>query len=214
MHLMGRLETQLGPVMSSWARASLLALIALLLGGLSGPAAAGPPKIEFDMVRNGGLPAACVPDAIGHVKIESKEGAEEMHVKVEGLPPNTGFDLFVIQKPGGPFGMSWYQGDIQTDKHGKGHLKVVGRFNIETFIVAPGMVPAPQTHPGVDAMTNPTTAPVHTYHLGLWFDSPADGASAGCPGGPTPFNGDHTAGIQLLNTSNFPDLAGPLSQLQ
>jgi hypothetical protein len=45
-------------------------------------------------------------------------------------------------------------------------------------------------------------------------DSPTDGASAGCPGGPTPFNGDHTAGIQVLDTSNFPDLAGPLSQLQ
>jgi hypothetical protein len=76
------------------------------------------------------------------------------------------------------------------------------------------MVAAPQTHPGVDAMMNPTTAPVHTYHLGLGFDSPTDGASARCPGGPTPFNGDHTAGIQVLNTGNFPDLAGPLSQLQ
>jgi hypothetical protein len=29
----------------------------------------------------------------------------------------------------------------------------------------------------------------------------------------TPFNGDHTAGVQVLNTSNFPDLAGPLRQL-
>jgi hypothetical protein len=52
------------------------------------------------------------------------------------------------------------------------------------------------------------------YHLGLWFNSPDDGAAAGCPGGPTPFNGDHTAGIQVLNTHNFPDLEGPLSNLQ
>lgn len=222
MHLTGRLDTQERLAISSRAGMSLrrrglapsLVLIGLLIMSVAAPVAGGPPKIEFDMVRNAGLPANCVPDAIAHVKIESKGQVEEMHVKVEGLPPNTGFDLFVIQKPAAPFGMSWYQSDLQTNGDGKGHVKVVGRFNIETFIVAPGSVPAPPTHPGVDAGTNPATAPVHTYHLGLWFDSPADAANAGCPAGPTPFNGDHNAGGQVLNTSNFPDLAGPLSQLQ
>jgi len=29
----------------------------------------------------------------------------------------------------------------------------------------------------------------------------------------TPFDGDQQAGIQVLNTSNFPDNAGPLSQV-
>jgi hypothetical protein len=37
--------------------------------------------------------------------------------------------------------------------------------------------------------------------------------AAGCPGATTPFNGDHTAGVQVLNTSNFPDDQGPLRQL-
>src|SRR5947208_5148933 len=55
--------------------------------------------------------------------------------------------------------------------------------------------------------------PVHTYHLGLWFNSPNDAAAAGCPNTVTPFNGDHTAGIQVLNTSNFADDQGPLRQL-
>ena len=219
MHLTGRLNTRGNLEISSTARKSLglvssFALVGLLLGGAASPVTADPPKIEFDMVRNAGLPAACIPDATGHVRVESKKGAEEMDVKVDGLPPNTVFDLFVIQQPGGPFGMSWYQGDITTNKDGKGHLKVVGRFNIETFIVAPGSVPAPQTHPGIDAVNNPQTAPVHTYPLGLWFDSPVDAANAGCPGATTPFNGDHTAGVQALNTSNFPNDAGPLSQLQ
>ncbi len=54
------------------------------------------------------------------------------------------------------------------------------------------------------------TPPVHTYHLGLWFNSPDDAAAAGCPNTVTPFNGDYTAGIQVLNTSNFPDDQGPL----
>ena len=34
--------------------------------------------------------------------------------------------------------------------------------------------------------------------------------NAGCAGTVTPFNGEHDAGIQVLNTSEFPDLQGPL----
>ena len=57
-------------------------------------------------------------------------------------------------------------------------------------------------------------APIHTFHLGLWFNSPADAVKAGCPGATTPFNGDHDAGVQVLNTAGFPDLAGPLGRLK
>jgi hypothetical protein len=48
------------------------------------------------------------------------------------------------------------------------------------------------------------------HHLGLWFDSPAAAKKAGCPDTETPFNGEHNAGIQVLNTAHFPNLAGPL----
>jgi hypothetical protein len=61
-----------------------------------------------------------------------------------------------------------------------------------------------------DATTNPKTAPVQLYHLGIWFNSPADAAAAGCANTQTPFNGTHNAGVQALNTSNFGDLNGPL----
>jgi hypothetical protein len=57
---------------------------------------------------------------------------------------------------------------------------------------------------------NPITAPVHTFHLGLWFNSPQDAKKAGGPDTVTPFNGEHNAGVQVLNTSNFRDLEGPL----
>ena len=53
--------------------------------------------------------------------------------------------------------------------------------------------------------------PVQTYHLGLWFDSPVDAENAGCADAVTPFNGTHDAGIQVLNSSNFPSLKGPLA---
>src|SRR5207249_11374360 len=88
-----------------------------------------------------------------------------------GLPAHTNFDFFVIQVPNPPFGLSWYQGDIETDDFGRAHQRFIGRFNLETFIVAPGQAPAPVVH-NVDAPTNPATPPVHTYHLGLWFNSP------------------------------------------
>jgi len=46
----------------------------------------------------------------------------------------------------------------------------------------------------------------------MWFDSTADAVEAGCAANQTPFNGDHTAGIQVLNTTNFPDGDGPIGQ--
>ena len=163
-----------------------------------------------------GAAATCLPNAMGRVRVRTMGPVEMMHVDVVGLPPNTGFDFFVIQVPKGPFGLSWYQGDLDTRADGKGTGMFIGRFNIETFIVAPGVAPAPVVHdqpPFPDASQNPQTAPVHTYHLGLWFNSPADAAAAGCPNTTTPFNGDHTAGIQVLNTSNFADDQGPLRGL-
>jgi hypothetical protein len=130
---------------------------------------------------------------------------ELMRVTVTDLPANTDFDFFVIQLPTAPFGLSWYQDDIEIDGQGRGEGTFLGRFSIETFIVAPGSGSAPVVHsaaPFPDASTNPATSPVHTFHLGLWFDSPTDAASAGCAATVTPFNGDHTAGIQVLNTGD------------
>ena len=136
-----------------------------------------------------------------------------MDVSVKGLPPNTEFAFFVLQVPTGPFGMSWYQGDIVTDKKGRGSEEFRGIFSSELFVFAPASRAAPQTDT-FDALTNPATPPVHTYHLGLWFSDPADAAAAGCPGTVTPFEGNHQAGIQVFNTSNFGTEAatGPLGQ--
>jgi hypothetical protein len=68
--------------------------------------------------------------------------------------------------------------------------------------------------PFPDADTNPATEPVHTFHLGLWFNSPEDAAKAGCPNTVTRFNGEHNGGILVLSTANFPVLEGPLRQLE
>jgi len=192
-------------------------LMLTALGALS-TAAHADEDFKFDMVRSPSLAAfpGCVPNAHATVRTAPHGAVEEMNVRVEGLPPKTDFDFFVIQVPNAPFGMSWYQGDIETDEYGIGHGKFIGRFNEETFIVAPGSVAAPSVHNNAfpDATLNPKTGPIHTFHLGLWFNSPQDAAKAGCPGNVTPFNGEHNAGVQVLNTSGFPDQAGPLLKVK
>lgn len=151
----------------------------------------------------------CAPGAKGRVTVAPGAQGDHLHVEISNMPANTAFELFVLQVPKAPFGMSWYQGDVTTDANGLGVGDFVGIFSIETFTVAPGVAVAPKVFP-TDATSNPATAPLQMYHLGLWFDSPADAVKAGCANSVTPFNGTHDAGVQVLNTSNFPDLNGPL----
>jgi hypothetical protein len=194
--------------------AAISALIMTTTGGAFAATSSTPPQISFDMVVSKGA-AACLPKAEAEVKVISNGGAEDMFISATGLPPDTDFDFFVIQVPNAPFGLSWYQGDLRSNADGDAVQHFRGRFSIETFIVAPGVAPAPVVFNGPfpDAARNPATGPVQTYHLGLWFNSPADAQNAGCPNAVTPFNGEHNAGIQVLNTSNFPDNHGPLRDL-
>jgi hypothetical protein len=153
--------------------------------------------------------STCLPKASAKVQITSDGAAEDMSIVATGLPLNTNFGFFVIQVPRAPFGLSWYEGDVRSDVDGDAVQHFRGRFSIETFSVAPGSAPAPVIFKG-DASVNPPFNPIQTYHLGLWFNSPTDAQRVGCPNATTPFNGAHNAGIQVLNTSNFPDFAGPL----
>jgi hypothetical protein len=197
-------------------RLALGATSALLVTGIAaGAVAAAAPVTEFDMTVSGGA-KVCLPDAKAHVRVRTLGPVEAMDVDASGLPANTGFDLFVIQVPTAPFGLSWYQGDLETNGSGSAHGHFLGRFSIETFFVAPGTAAAPVVFdepPFPDASQNPAFNPIQTYHLGLWFNSPADATKAGCPGAVTPFNGEHNAGIQVLNTATFANDQGPLRQI-
>jgi hypothetical protein len=128
-----------------------------------------------------------------------------MKVSVHGLAPSTTFALFVLQQPTAPFGLAWYQTDVNTDSTGSGSATVRGVFNRETFSVSEGGSAA-------------TFAPTSMLHLGLWFDAVELPFKLGCEPGATspivtPFDGDHGAGPQALNTAQFPVNAGPLSQV-
>jgi hypothetical protein len=180
---------------------------------VAGQADAADPSITFSMVRSGAaVNAGCLPAATATVRVVSHGQNETMTLRASGLPALTEFDLFILQLPNAPFGVSWYQSDLQTGYDGTATVTVVGRFNVETFAVAPGSGAAPVVH-DADAASNPPFAPIHTFHVGFWFNSPADAVAAGCPGVVTPFNGDHNAGVQAMSTRNFGDQDGPLRQL-
>jgi hypothetical protein len=197
------------------SRRAGVAVAALLL--TTGAAFAKSPHkhLHFDMVVSGGA-AACLPRAEAEVRVIDDGTAQDMFIFAKGLPPKTEFDFFVLQVPKAPFGMSWYQADVHTDEYGNAFQHVRGIFSIETFTVAPNVAPAPVVFGGPfpDASQNPATNPIQMYHLGLWFNSPKDAEKAGCPATVTPFNGEHNAGIQVLNTSNFADDEGPLRKLK
>ena len=195
----------------------LAATGALSLTLTIGSLAAQPPADTntFSMVPSA-TAKSCLANAAATVKIRPSAAVDVMEVSAEGLPANTNFNVFVIQVPKTPFGVAWYQGDLVTDKNGRARQEFTGRFSIETFSTAQGSIPAPLVFtagPFPDAGTNPLFNPIQMYHLGIWFDSPADAQNAGCPATVTAFSGNHQAGIQVLNTSNFPAGAGPLLQL-
>jgi hypothetical protein len=204
--------------MTRGTRGALLVLGMILAMGiiLAGTAVAQSQGGSFRIVRPEAPPSGCLEGARGDVTIQSFGPAEVMVVGVENLAPNTKFDLFLLQLPGRggkDFGIASYEGDIETNAQGDGKGVFIGRFNRETFTIAPDVGPAPVVHrdgPNPDASTNPKFGPIHTYHLGLFFDSPEAAERAGCPDDVTPFNGEHRAGFKALSTINFLDDRGPL----
>ena len=191
--------------------------VALLLGVLlAGVAVAQTTSTSFRMVRSQSAVAQgadCLRGAYANVTVRTVAGNQIMNVALRNAAPNTGFTLFVIQQPNAPFGVSWYQGDLDTDRNGNGAARVIGIFSEETHAFALESVRAPQVD-NQDAARNPAFDPVHTLHLGLWFADPQEAAAAGCSGTVTPFDGDHEAGIQALSTRTFPALRGPLGQIR
>lgn len=176
----------------------VVASVVAFAGMVPQAAAAAGDSTSFNMVQSAGAASCLKTTARGRVTVSDLGPVQNMHVEVFDLPPNTNFTMFIVNTPTAPFVPAWYQGDLTTKANGKGVLDVTGIFNSETFVLLPG-VPA---------------VPVELDHLGIWFADPGDAANAGCAATPTPFDGDHVAGIQVLNTSNFAAGKGPLLNLK
>jgi hypothetical protein len=195
-------------------RILMLVTVALVMATLAAASAFAVDSTSFKLVRSQSARANdCLDGASANVAIRTTgQDNQIMDVTLNHMPKKTAFTLFVIQQPNSPFGISWYQGDIDTDNHGHGEARFIGIFSEELFAFAPGSVRAPQVD-NQDAATNPTFKPVHTFHLGVWFASSAGAERAGCSDTVTPFDGDHEAGIQALSTRNFKALHGPLRKI-
>jgi len=195
-------------------RALLFLGAALAMAVLAATAAFAVDDTSFKEVRSQSVvDNDCLRNARADVDIRSVGGNQIMDVTLKHAAKNTGFTLFVIQQPNSPFGVSWYQGDLDTDNKGNGEVRVIGIFSEETFAFAPERVKAPQVD-DQDAQKNPKFDPVHTLHLGLWFADPKEAKEAGCTNTVTPFDGAHEAGIQALSTRNYPALKGPLGKIK
>ena len=199
-----RIISPAAAVAAGGAIAAAVGLTATLAPASAATSPAAAKSFSFQLKPSSAAITACLPKAGGHVTITPQALNDKMVVSLHGMPANTGFDLFVIQQPTAPFGISWYQSDIQTNDEGNGSATVRGIFDAETFSVSPG--------------GTTTFAPTHQFHLGVWFNNPNVPFNRGCEPGATtpvvtPFNGEQNAGIQVVNTSNFPVDAGPLSQV-
>lgn len=119
-----------------------------------------------------------------------------MILTAKGLPPNTGFDLFLVEHS--PldagftgFGFGWYQSDIQSNGLGAASVRVQGIFDKETFIENPAN----------------QFVPIHTFNVGFWFNSPSEEQQV-CKNQTTPpttpFNGEQNAGLLAMITQGEP----------
>jgi hypothetical protein len=197
-------------------KVSIMVVVSVVVVALAAAAAfAVDDTTSFKMVRSqAAVDNECLKGAKANVDVRTTPTDNQiMDVTVNHAPKNTEFELFITQQPNSPFGVSWYQADFTTNNQGQGEVRARGIFSEELFVFAPGVVKAPQVD-NQDAEKNPAFDPVHTFHVGLWFGDPKDAKEAGCSGKVTQFDGDHEAGIQAFSTRNFPDLKGPLGNIQ
>jgi len=151
-------------------------------------------------VQGGATPTATVTVVRGIL-------ADTLTISGKNFQPNLGFDLFTIQRSellsNGQldpnftnFGQAWYQTDLQTDAYGNftGTIQTILLDQIFGF------------DPDV------SLAPTQALHVGIWFDNPSTAAACGFnPNNPTPFNGQHKAGPNvLISVPNGTTNLGPL----
>ena len=121
------------------------------------------------------------------VHVDRHDENDTAIVELKGFKPHLGFDLFTIQHSpqtatgaadaNPSVGLAWYQSDIQVGADGTGRAKIRTILLDQIF--------------GVDK--DVSLAPTNTFHLGFWFNNPADAGQCGFTGS-TPFNGEHNAG--------------------
>ncbi len=149
------------------------------------------------------------PSAVPSAQVIVRQGDinDDLTIIASGIKPGLGFDMFTVQNSNllstglvNPafknFGLAWYQSDLEANTSGILSATIRSIFVNEIF--------------GFDAGASPPLPPTNTYHVGFWFDSPAEAAACGFTGS-TPFNGEHNAGpLAMISVPNATTNLGPL----
>jgi hypothetical protein len=149
-------------------------------------APAPPAQVKLQLQPSSPQLAACFPHAKSTVSVDlttDAVGKDKFHIVASGLKPDTDFTVFLIEKAGAPFGAVEYIGDFTTDRYGKAA-------NTFRLIVEEAF-----------AFNNETQVRKELNSVGFWFADPKD--DDGCIGAASPvtqFDGDASAGVQMMNS--------------
>lgn len=201
------------------AVALLAAGAALAMGhgaarGVNAAASVKPDVTHFHLVANPKF-ANCLAQHPGDpsrapsadVTVQRGNLNDTLTLHIHDIKPNLAFDLFTVQRSslradGRPdpafkdFGLAWYQSDVQADAKGDGTVRVRTILLDQIFGFDPDV----------------SLAPTNTFHVGFWFNDPADARACGFdPTKPTPFNGEHRAGpLAMISVPSATTGLGPL----
>jgi hypothetical protein len=167
---------------------------AILSGASMGSAATGagahtpppPATAHLKLTTSSPVLANCFPHARARVDVALTTdaiGKDTFRIHASGLRPKTDFTVFLIEKAGAPFGAVEYIGDFTTNRHGTADNKY-------KLIVEEAF-----------AFNNETGVRKELNSVGFWFADPKD--DDGCLGGASPvtqFDGDASAGVQMMNS--------------
>jgi len=139
------------------------------------------------------------------VTVQRGTNNDTLTINLAGIKPGLAFDMFAVENSpqnadGTPdegfttFGLAWYLSDVQAHSDGTASATIQTILLDQIF--------------GFDAGIG--LGPTNTFHLGLWFNDPADAAACGFEGF-TPFNGEHHAGpLAFVSRPNPTTDLGPL----
>lgn len=173
-------------------------------------------SIEFDLHPNPDVINCLAKDPehppTAHVKVVRGKANDTMTLKLSGVKPGLAFDLFTVERSrldstGAKdqaftnFGLAWYQSDVEANGGGNARVQIKTIlldqiFGLDQDVIALNALTPENTH--------------HTFHVGFWFNNPADAAACGFTGH-TPFNGEQNAGpLAMISVPDATTGLGPL----
>jgi hypothetical protein len=183
---------------SRWA-ATVVAVGALVTVGVvhATGSSGAPNNVQLKLTPSSAQLAKCMPKAQVRITVlltTEQKGFDSFQVRASGLPRNTAFTVFLLEKAKSPFGAAEYIGDFTSDKAGRAR-------NTFNLIVQEAFS---------STLVNGKRVRVDLNQVGAWFADPKDDDFCLGKNSPvTPFDGDNEAGVQAFNSANTTPLPPP-----